>query len=146
MCQLGALNHSVFPFGLCNSPCTFHSSLVACVVITFTFVCYTVDRFVHENHCTDTFLEEFTFNIRDFYFQQTPKATPPPSPSLNVQSVLMTDTEHDEGPTAELDLCIGPKDAYVVEVKLIEQSGPSSFGFVTIQHKMVFTFHSFVVE
>ena len=31
----------------------------------------------------------------------------------------MTDLEQDEGPKADLDLCTGPKDAYVVEVKLM---------------------------
>lgn len=28
----------------------------------------------------------------------------------------MADLEQDEGPKADLDLCTGPKDAYVVEV------------------------------
>lgn len=60
------------------------------------------------------------------YLQQTPKGTPPPSPSQNVQSVILTDIEQDEGPKGELDLCTGPKDAYVVEV----YSVPSSFGTV----------------
>ncbi|PFX32665.1 C2 domain-containing protein 5 [Stylophora pistillata] len=48
--------------------------------------------------------------------RHTPKATPPPSPSQNAQSVLMVDTDLDEGPKAELDLCTGSKDAYVVEI------------------------------
>ena len=47
--------------------------------------------------------------------QHTPKITPPPSPSQNAP-VGVADVEQDEGPKAELDLCIGPKDAYVVEV------------------------------
>lgn len=54
-----------------------------------------------------------------FYLQQTPKGTPPPSPSQKVQAVIMPELEQDEGPKADLDLCTGPKDAYVVEVKLI---------------------------
>ena len=52
----------------------------------------------------------------EFYLQHTPKATPPPSPSQNAQSVLVADIDLDEGPKAELDLCTGSKDAYVVEV------------------------------
>lgn len=51
------------------------------------------------------------------YLQHTPKVTPPPSPSQNAP-VLIADVEQDEGPKAELDLCAGPKDAYVVEVFL----------------------------
>ena len=31
----------------------------------------------------------------------------------------MPDMEQDEGPKADLDLCTGPKDAYVVEVELV---------------------------
>lgn len=55
-----------------------------------------------------------------FYLQPTPKGTPPPSPSQNVQPVIVNDTDQDEGPKAELDLCTGPKDAYVVEVSLFD--------------------------
>ena len=54
--------------------------------------------------------------MRKFYLQHTPKATPPPSPSQNAQSVLVADIDLDKGPKAELDLCTGSKDAYVVEV------------------------------
>ncbi len=42
-----------------------------------------------------------------------------------MQPVIITDTEQDEGPKGELDLCTGPKDAYVVEVKLINPLIPS---------------------
>ena len=55
----------------------------------------------------------------DFFLQHTPKGTPPPSPSQKAQAVIMPDLDQGEGPKADLDLCIGPKDAYVVEVKLI---------------------------
>jgi len=51
-----------------------------------------------------------------FFLQQTPKGTPPPSPSQKVQAVVTPDLEQDEGLKADLDLCAGPKDAYVVEV------------------------------
>ncbi|KAJ7387855.1 hypothetical protein OS493_001202 [Desmophyllum pertusum] len=57
-----------------------------------------------------------SFRLTDTVLVQTPKGTPPPSPSQNVQSVILTDIEQDEGPKGELDLCTGPKDAYVVEV------------------------------
>ena len=33
--------------------------------------------------------------------------------------MIMPDLEQDEGPKADLDLCTGPKDAYVVEVELV---------------------------
>ena len=55
------------------------------------------------------------------FSQSTPKATPPPSPSQNVPTMITADVDQDEGPKAELDLCTGPKDAYVVEVHLFEQ-------------------------
>lgn len=57
-----------------------------------------------------------TFQLTDTVHLHTPKATPPPSPSQNAQSVLVADIDLDEGPKAELDLCTGSKDAYVVEV------------------------------
>ncbi|RMX52476.1 hypothetical protein pdam_00013790 [Pocillopora damicornis] len=57
-----------------------------------------------------------TFKLTDTVHLHTPKATPPPSPSQNAQSVLVADIDLDEGPKAELDLCTGSKDAYVVEV------------------------------
>ncbi|XP_022778318.1 C2 domain-containing protein 5-like [Stylophora pistillata] len=57
-----------------------------------------------------------SFKLTDTVHLHTPKATPPPSPSQNAQSVLMVDTDLDEGPKAELDLCTGSKDAYVVEI------------------------------
>ena len=41
--------------------------------------------------------------------------TPPPSPSHNAP-VVSVEGEQDEVTKAELDLCTGPKDAYVVEV------------------------------
>ena len=47
--------------------------------------------------------------------QHTPKITPPPSPSQNAP-LMTADVEQDEAPKAELDLCTGPKDAYIVEV------------------------------
>ena len=52
------------------------------------------------------------------FLQSTPKATPPPSPSQNVPTMITAEVDQDEGPKAELDLCTGPKDAYVVEVHL----------------------------
>ncbi|XP_078345819.1 C2 domain-containing protein 5-like isoform X2 [Oculina patagonica] len=56
-----------------------------------------------------------SFRLKDTV-HVTPKGTPPPSPSHNMQPVIMMDAEQDEGPKGELDLCTGPKDAYVVEV------------------------------
>ena len=35
--------------------------------------------------------------------------------------MITADVDQDEGPKAELDLCTGPKDAYVVEVHLFVQ-------------------------
>lgn len=63
-------------------------------------------------------MHELSLSV-DFFLQHTPKGTPPPSPSQKAQAVIMPDLDQGEGPKADLDLCIGPKDAYVVEVKLI---------------------------
>lgn len=57
-----------------------------------------------------------SFRLADTVHISTPKATPPPSPSQNVPTMITADVDQDEGPKAELDLCTGPKDAYVVEV------------------------------
>lgn len=92
------------PFGLYNSPCTFYRSVASCMY------------FVKGQNWV---LLNYTKTLKVFYLQQTPKRTPPPSPSQKVQSVVTTDLEQDEGPKADLDLCTGPKDAYVVEVKLM---------------------------
>ena len=35
--------------------------------------------------------------------------------------MITADVDQDEGPKAELDLCTGPKDAYVVEVHIVVQ-------------------------
>jgi len=56
-----------------------------------------------------------SFRLTDTVHIHTPKATPPPSPSQNAP-VNTAEVDQDEGPKAELDLCAGPKDAYVVEV------------------------------
>lgn len=50
--------------------------------------------------------------------QHVPKTTPPPSPSHDTSKVT-TEEGQDEVPKAELDLCTGPKDAYVVEVHML---------------------------
>ena len=39
------------------------------------------------------------------------------------------EVDQDEGPKAELDLCAGPKDAYVVEVKLSQTNDPGAYLF-----------------
>lgn len=57
-----------------------------------------------------------SFRLKDTVQIHTLKGTPPPSPSQKVQAVIMPDLEQDEGSKADLDLCTGPKDAYVVEV------------------------------
>ena len=43
----------------------------------------------------------------------------------------MPDLKQDEGPKADLDLCTGPKDAYVVEVMLITCI-PTTIYYVTL--------------
>lgn len=56
-----------------------------------------------------------SFRLTDTVHLHTPKMTPPPSPSHNAP-VVSVEGEQDEVTKAELDLCTGPKDAYVVEV------------------------------
>lgn len=57
-----------------------------------------------------------SFRLTDaVHLQHVPKTTPPPSPSHDA-SAITTGEGQDEAPKAELDLCTGPKDAYVVEV------------------------------
>lgn len=56
-----------------------------------------------------------SFRLTDAVHLHVPKTTPPPSPSHDA-SAITTGEGQDEAPKAELDLCTGPKDAYVVEV------------------------------
>ena len=90
------------PFDLYNSPCTFYRLEPRGALLLYKNI-----------------LSNISSLSVVFYLQQTPKGTPPPSPSQKVQAVVMPDLEQDEGLKADLDLCTGPKDAYVVEVKLL---------------------------
>ena len=53
------------------------------------------------------------FFIAALLFFQNPKVTPPASP---LQKVPVVVPEDEDETNAELDLCVGPKDAYIVEV------------------------------